>query len=248
MNDPQVIAASKIKPRDSLLDKLIEQYDITKEPAYPFQIRVILCGKVLNSFKLPQIEDVCKASSTKADCTNPFSIGAEKSRQCSTFLIDYGGSFFQVIEGDERQVFFYMSELCSLQQKNHFSDIRVLFIDDDIDAQSFGFVVLDVLPAEATGGNDILDLSADDLADYVAGDITSLMEMSKIAGSSNVSYFSQNLKFDHPNLFPKSERLEYYMKCSLFLTAEEFKLHFCNFPDVVREVEINHPSEDPLKY
>lgn len=247
--DQQVLAASKIKPRDSLLDKVLEQYDVYgKEPAYPFKLRLILCGKLVKNLTLPQLETICTEGGMKSDLTNPFTAAAEKSAYCSSIFIDYETHFIEIIEGDERHIFFYINELWFHQEKGEISDVKILFIDDDIQCKEYGWIVLDKLPAAALSGNEIPEKSDDEMADCVARDISNLVEMSRIAGTTKKSSFIDSAKIDYGKLFPKADYVQMYMKSNLFLTLTEYKDCFCKFPDLVREVEINHPSEDPLKY
>lgn len=250
MGDAQVVAASKIKPRESLLDKVLEQYDVfDKEPAYPFMVRLILCGKLGKNLTLSHLERICTEGSMKSDLLNPFTASTERSVECSSIFIDYGDHFVELIEGDERHIYFYIAELWSYEEKGDLSDVRILFVDDDINVKGYGWIVLDKLPPAALGGNEVPEKSDDEIADCLSRDITNLVEMSRIAGNTKKSNFIDSAKVDYGKLFPKSDLVQMYMKANhLFLTLTEFKDCFCKFPELIREVEINHPSEDPLKY
>lgn len=249
MTDPQVLIASKIKPRESLLDKLLQRYDLsTKVPAFPFRVRLVVSGVSSYNFSVSRLEEICSESSAKADVTNPFFTMLEKSSACSSIVIDYGEHFLQLLEGDERHVYFYVADLWACEEKGLIKDTKVLFVDDDVAPKHFGWIVLNKLPSLALGDGVVPKKSDEEVADCICRDITNLIEISHLASPSRVSQFGDNLKVDHPKLFPKSETVLMYIKSNLFLTLEEFKDCFCKFPDVVREVEINHPSEDPLKY
>lgn len=248
MGDPQVIASSKIGPRESLLDKILQQYDIEgKDPAYPFKMRLILCGNNGKSFSPSSLESISVDGAMKADLTNPFTSSSVNPASCSSIVVLYGDHFVQVIEGDERHIYFYVSELCSQIEKCDVSNVRIIFFDDDVDSGAFGWITLDKLPPIALGGEGVTEKNEDEIADYVSKDISNLAEMSGLASSRKL-HFIENAKADYPKLFPKSEYVRLYIQTSVFLTLEEFKDNFCKFPDLVREVEVNHPSEAPLKY
>eukprot|EP00796_Vickermania_ingenoplastis_P011308 gene11308-7840_t len=238
MTDQQVSAASKIKPRASLLDKLLDSYDVyEKEPAFPFKTRLILCGKVVKKLSLSDLEKLYTEGGMKADLTNPFTAATEKSAECSSIIIDYTDHFLQIIEGDERHIYFYISELWCHQEKGQLADVKILFIDDDITGKPFQWMVLNKLPPAALGGGEVPEKSDDEIGDCVARDISNLIELGRIAAGIKKSNFMDNAKIDHGKLFPKSELVQLYMKSNLFLTLSEFKEWFCKFPDLVREVE-----------
>lgn len=249
MTDPQVLAASKIKPRESLLDKLLQRYDLSKKvPAFPFRVRLVLSGTIGYNFSVTRLEQICSESSAKADVTNPFFSILETTSNCSSIVIDYGDHFLQLIEGDERHIFFYVSDLRGCEEKGLIGDTKVLFVDDDVTPKHFGWVVLNKLPPLALGDGTVPKKSNEEVSDSVCRDITNLIEMSGLASSSKTLQFADNLKVDHPKLYPKSEVVLMYIKSNLFLTLEEFRDNFCKFSEVVREIEINHPCDDPLKF
>lgn len=249
MTDPQVLIASKMKPRESLLDKLIERYDFSnRTPAFPFRARLVIAGMSGSNFSVSRLEQICSESSAKADVTNPFFTVLEKASKCSSIIIDYGNHFLQLIEGDERHIFFYASDLRSCEEKGLISSSKVLFIDDDVTPIEFGWVVLNKLPSLALGDGIVPEKSREEVRECICRDITNLLEICNLASCSRVSQFADNLKVDHPKLFPRSEVSLMYIKSNLFLTLEEFGDSFCKFPEVIREVEINHPKESLLKF
>jgi hypothetical protein len=248
--DAQISAVERLSTPQSVLDAVLSKAEVESyDAANPFLLRVMLCGKKKSLSFAGILEKVVSEVKRESDLANPFY--SEKSAgQIGTFVIDYGENFVQLVEGPERYVFSYAEKLNALPFVDS-SSVRVLYLDDDIPKMiGSGVTIIDKVPPSSLTISSS-DKDADDVADLVVHDVTSVIELGTQASNQAArmkSVFTDNAKINFPKLFPRVEFLTAYMKSDSFFTLEEFIVNFAKPANLVREVEITHPAEDPLSY
>ncbi|CAJ1025855.1 hypothetical protein, conserved [Leishmania lindenbergi] len=248
--DAQVSAVEKISERQSVLDIVLAKIDANQyDTAYPFQLRVLLCGKKKRSSFDDAWERLAAEVKVQCDKANPF-LENSQSSQLGSLIMDYGEYFMQVVEGSERYVFRFAEEMKSVAHVET-SSVRILFLDDDVpNTICSGITLIDKVPPSSLTVN-LADKSIDEVAQGVTHDLSSVLELASQASSQigrRKSVFTENAKVNCPKLFPKVEMLEAYIKSDSFFTLDEFVDTFCKPAHLVRDEEINHPVTDPLKY
>lgn len=248
--DTQVASVEKIVPPESLLDAVLSRIDTDGyDSANPFISRFLLCGRKRNGAYGVELEKLVESAISESNLKNPFYVKGTPAT-LSTLVIDYGESFLQFVEGAESyyRSFFIKFQNSELVKRD---TVRILFVDDDVPSiLNSGVVFIDKVPPSClnTGAP---DTEQGEVRDIVLRDVASAIELSVHAATETIQrrrMFAENAKVNYPKLFPKAENLGTYIQCGLFFTLDEFVDNFCSFPDLVRDVEINHPVEDPLKF
>ncbi|KPA79196.1 hypothetical protein ABB37_05687 [Leptomonas pyrrhocoris] len=246
--DAQISAVERISEPQSVLDVVLakakgKNYDA----ANPFLLRVLFCGKKKSVGFGGVLEKIVREAKQECDSANPF-YSEESAGQIGTLLIDYGEYFIQLVDGPENYVFRYSEKLSSLPFVES-SNVQLLYLDDDIpNMLCTGATIIDKVPPSSIAPGSS-DKSIDDIADLVIHDVNSMIELgaqesSQVARVKRV--FTDNAKINFPKLFPRVELLIAYMHSGNFFTLDEFITNFCKPANLVREVEIAHPAEDPL--
>lgn len=248
--DAQVSAVEKTSEPQSLLDAVLSKADAQSyDAANPFLLRVFFCGKKKSLAFEGALEKAVNEAKQESDLTNPF-YNRDGDSQIGTLVIDYGEYFVQAVDGPESYVFRF-SEKLSLLPLVDSSSVRVLFLDDDIPkGMCAGVTIIDkVPPSSLTIGSS--DKNVGEVADLVIHDVTSVIELWTQANSQVArmkSVFTDNAKINYPKLFPRVEILAEYIKNDSFFTIDEFLVNFCRPANLVRDVEVVHPADDPLSY
>ncbi|KAG5478022.1 hypothetical protein LSCM4_05420 [Leishmania orientalis] len=248
--DAQVSAVEKIVERPSVLDVALAKIDVNQyDPAYPFQLRVVLCGRKKHSSFDDSWEKLAAEAKLQSDRANPF-FDASKSRQLGSLIIDYGEYFLLIAEGPEGYVFRFAEAIKSVQPIDT-SSVRILFLDDDVpNTICPEIVVIDKVPPSSLAVRSS-EKNAEEVTQGVTHDVSSLLELASHSSGQmgrTMGVFADNAKVNYPKLFPKVEMLEAYIKSDSFFTLNEFVESFCRSAYLVRDEEINHPVGDPLKY
>ncbi|KPI83528.1 hypothetical protein ABL78_7444, partial [Leptomonas seymouri] len=217
--------------------------------ANPFLLRVIFCGRKSAQGFGDVLEKIIRETKQESDSSNPFYTEVNDS-QIGTLVIDYGEYFVLAADGPESYVFRYSEKLRALPLIEAPS-VHVLYLEDDIPEMLFtGITVIDKVPP-STLTISSSDKNIDEVADLVFHDVTAIIELGMQENSQSArmkSVFKDNAKINYPKLFPRVEFLITYMKSDKFFTLDEFVINFCKPANLVREVEIAHPAEDPLTY
>ncbi|GET88972.1 hypothetical protein, conserved [Leishmania tarentolae] len=248
--DAQVSVAEKIVERQSVFDVVLEKIDVKQyNPAYPFQLRVVLCGRKKRSSFDDAWESLAAEVKLQCDKANPF-CDASESSQLGSLIMDYGEYFIQIVEGPESYVFRFAEEMKSMPVVDT-NSVRILFLDDDIPKSiCAGITIIDKVPPSSLAAGSA-EKSSDEVAQGVMHDLSSILELAS-QGSNQIgrmkSIFAENAKVNYPKMFPKVEMLELYINSDNFFTLDEFVNNFCKPVHLIRDEEINHPAEDPLKH
>lgn len=248
--DVQVIAAERIIQPQSVLDAVLSAADAKRyDAANPFMLRVVFCGRKKGVGFSAMLEKILSEAKNESDADNPFANG-QSDAQIGVMTIDYGEYFLQVVDGPESYVLRYSEKLSGLQFVESAS-VRILYLDDDIlQAACSGVTIIDKVPPSSLTISSS-ERMADEIADLVVHDVTSAIELATQASGQAArmkGVFTDNAKINYPKLFPRVELLLAYIKSDSFFTLEEFVTEFCKPANLVREVEIAHPAEDPLSY
>ncbi|KAG5503472.1 hypothetical protein JKF63_05611 [Porcisia hertigi] len=248
--DAQVSAVEKISERQSALDVVLANLDLSQyDAAYPFQIRVVFCGKkALSSFD-DTWERLAADVKQQCDQANPFCSTFQRS-QLGVLTVDYGEHFVQIVEGPEEYVFRFAKEMKTVSPINS-NTVRILFLDDDVpNTICTGITLINKVPPSSLTDT-LEEKNPDELEQGVLHDLSSVLQLAS-HGSSQVgkmkNLFTEDAKVNHPKLFPKVDMLEAYIKSNNFFTLDEFVKNFCEPANLVRDEEINHPVADPLKF
>ncbi|KAG5477783.1 hypothetical protein LSCM1_05082 [Leishmania martiniquensis] len=248
--DAQVSAVERIAERPSVLDVALAKIDVKQyDPAYPFQLRAVFCGRKKNPSFDDAWEKLAFESKLQCDQVNPF-FDASQSKKLGSLIIDYGEYFVLVVEGPEGYVFRFAEEMTSVQPVDT-SSVRILFLDDDVpNTICPDITLIDKVPPSSLAVRSS-EKSTEEITQGVIHDVSSLAELASHSSSQvgrAKSVFTDNAKVNYPKLFPKIEMLEAYIKSDSFFTLDEFVDSFCRPAHLVRDEEINHPPGDLLKY
>ncbi|CAG9574601.1 conserved hypothetical protein [Leishmania major strain Friedlin] len=248
--DAQVSAVEKIVERPSVLDVTLAKIDVSKyDAAYPFRLRVVLCGKKKRTSFDDAWEKLVAEVKLQCDKANPF-CDASQSSQLGSLIMDYGEYFIQIVEGPEGYVFRFAEEMKSVPLVDT-NSVRILFLDDDVpNTICIGITLIDKVPPSSLVVSSA-EKSTEEVAQGVTHDLSSILELAS-QGNSQMgrmkSVFTENAKVNYPKLFPKVEMLETYINSDSFFTLDEFVDNFCKPAHLARDEEINHPAADPLKH
>ncbi|KAK7195609.1 hypothetical protein NESM_000489800 [Novymonas esmeraldas] len=248
--DAQCSAVERIGERPSVLDAALAKIDTSQyDPAYPFHMRVVYCGRKQSSSFNDLWDKHAAEVKQRCDAENPF-FSASQSTQLGGLAIDYGEYFVLVVEGPERYVFRLTEDMKEVWPVTT-NSVRVLFLEDDAaKAKWTGITLIDKVPPSSLAVS-AGQKSAVEVASAVVHDLTSLLELTLQCSTQTKkmkNVFADNAKVDYPKLFPKVEQLEAYIKSDYFFTHAEFVDNYCVRAHLARDEEINHPAEDPLKY
>lgn len=248
--DAQITAVERISKPQSVLDAVLSKSEVKSyDAANPFLLRVVFCGKKKTLGFGGVLEKTLDEAKRESDLANPF-YSEQSDSHIGTLVIDYGEYFIQLVDGPESYVFNYATKLNVVPFVEPTS-VRVLYLDDDVPKMlCTGITLIDKVPPSSLiiGSS---DKSVDDVADLVIHDVASVIELGTQATAQAArmkGVFTDNAKINYPKLFPRVELLLTYMKCDSFFTLNEFIANFCRPANLVREVEITHPAEDPLSF
>lgn len=251
--DLQVQAVERIPVRESQLHSILQTYSgESNEATGSFRLRVFLCGRKAEASLSPVLESLAKEAWLKADATNPLVKEGDATENPSSVVIDYGEYLFQVIEGAERHVLSYLSELNTVSDKKEkVSDVRILFVDDDVEsAVACGWLYISKVPPVSLT-NDEGGKSEAETAQSITQDTAGVLELAALASNESEAkrmIFADSAKGSFPRLFPKVSTMRQYLECDVLFSLDEFVGCFCEYPDFICERETLHPPDDPLKF
>lgn len=249
-SDAQVSVVEKIVERPTVLDVTLAKIDVNQyNAAFPFRLRVVLCGRKKRSSFDDAWEKLVAEVKLQCDKANPFCT-ASQSSQLGSLIMDYGEYFLQIVEGPEAYVFRFAEEMKSVPLVDT-NSVRILFLDDDVpNTICVGITLIDKVPPSSLVASSA-EKSTEEVAQGVTHDLSSILELAYQGNSQTgrlKSVFSENAKVNHPKLFPKVDMLEAYINSDSFFTLDEFVDNFCKPAHLARDEEINHPAADPLKH
>ncbi|KAH9597061.1 hypothetical protein LSM04_001475 [Trypanosoma melophagium] len=255
-NDPQLQKANGFTEAETLLDVMVKKFHSTdRDEADPFLLRVVIAGK--------RTENAARSLGTLmtelidgavGESENPLRLKSDITRKPSGLIIDYENNFIAIIEGYERHIVGFLKllkEHCDLKDDASCSDVRVLYLTDDVlSPLAMPFSCIDKVPA-LTAEGEAIEKSDEELADLLLNDINNLLKLSNLAANELTNkrkIFLDSARVSHPMLFPRVSSLKSYLETDLFLRLSEYVDLFARVPELTRDVELNHPVEDPLKY
>ncbi|ORC88759.1 uncharacterized protein TM35_000151900 [Trypanosoma theileri] len=255
-NDPQLQKANGFTEAETLLDIMLKKFNSTdRDEADPFLLRVVIAGKrtenAARSLGTLMTELIDRAVS---ESENPLRLKNETTTKPSGLIIDYENNFIEIIEGYERHIVGFLKLLkkhCDLKEDASCSDVRILFLTDDVlSPLAVPFSCIDKLPA-LTPEAEVGEKSDEEIAELLLDDINNLVKLSNLVANELTNkrkIFLDSARVSHPMLFPRTSSLKNYLEKDLFLTLSEYVDLFAKVPELTRDVELNHPVEDPLKY
>ncbi|KEG10046.1 hypothetical protein DQ04_04251010 [Trypanosoma grayi] len=230
-------------------------HSMYRENADPFILRVVIAGERSENAAhslgvlMSELVDAAMESSENPLCENN-----DSPMKPSGVLIDYENVFIELIEGYERHIVQYLKLLhnhCEHKESAHCSNVQVLFLTDDVPTPTtpfFGFV--DKVPAITEDGG-IQEKTDEEFAEMIVADVHRLMELASLAANEPTNkrkMFLDNVRVTRPLLFPLTSSIRSYLAKDFCFTLGEYVKVFGSIPVLTRDVELNHPAEDPLKY
>lgn len=256
INDAQLRAVNAITDPQPLLEVMLKHFNLTERClGDPFMLRVILAGSKNEDAPSPI------GSVIPELLNNP---GVRDEDLCCTLndgpiepsglLIDYEGHFILLIEGYEMQIMHFLKLLKKhgeLKKDSSYLDVQVLYLIDDVVLPVAPvFAYIDKVPAVSAGG-ETRERSDEEISDMITKDIRNMMELSKLVSnetSDKRKSFMDSARVTHFLLFPSVASIKTYLGSNLFLTLSEYLDLFGKIPELTRDMEIDHPVEDPLTY
>ncbi|RNE95318.1 uncharacterized protein Tco025E_10068 [Trypanosoma conorhini] len=255
-SDAQLQAVNAFTEAHSLLEVMLRKfYAVERKSGDPFLLRVVVAGKknenASRSAGLFLSELLDKAVETSE---NPLSEKSTTMMKPSGLLIEYDTHFIELIEGVERHIILFLKLLekhCAEKEEASCSDVRILYFVDDVhSSSSASFHYIDKVPAMSTE-DEIQEKTEEEIANMIVEDLHNLMKLLDMAAgepSSKRKLLLDNLRVTHPLLFPRISSINTYLGGDLCLTLSECVSLFGKLPELTRDIELNHPVEDPLKY
>lgn len=254
--DAQLRAADTFEEAQTLLDVMLKQFHtMERNRTDPFISKVVIAGELKEDSSRPfsqVFQELIDAATVKS--RNPLSEQSCPPSPPSGIFLDYGTHFVGLFEAVDRYVaelLILMDAECKSTEEPIFSDVRVLYLNDDVVPLGGQYVCfVDKIPG-VVAQSEKVDVPEDVVAEMVADDVRKLTKLLSLVLSEGVSKrknFLDNARTSHPTLFPNTSSLKMYVKSDLFLTLDEYHRVFGKLPELVRDVEVNHPVDQPLKY